>query len=105
MIEAHWAWDLIPGVDERAYGEWAKKAIALVLGSPGIVEFRANRIIEGSPQVQTVSVFQTLADWGNFAENPEWQAHEAAGHRFMTNLRLELWGKSPLVPEPLRPAK
>lgn len=48
MIEANLSWDLLPDIDQQAYGEWAKKAVGTLLKAPGFVEFRAYRKIFGS---------------------------------------------------------
>ena len=103
MIESNMVYDLLPCIDQQAYQQVAKKAIGLVLQSPGLVEFRANRNVLGSPQVRATSVWQTLADWANFSESSGWLELEAEMRTFVTNLRFELWGPSPVVPEPLRP--
>jgi hypothetical protein len=50
-------------------------------------------------------VWKTVADWGHFAQSAEWQALEPELCTFVTNIRVELWGPSPVVPEPLRPVK
>jgi hypothetical protein len=52
MIEVNFSYDLLQGIDQKAYGEWALKAVGAVLKSPGIIEFRANRNLLGSPQVR-----------------------------------------------------
>jgi heme-degrading monooxygenase HmoA len=106
MVEVNLIYDLITGVDLQAYQEWAKKAIGLVLKSPGIVEFRAYRNVLGSPQVRSASVWKSLADWGNFAESEGWKAAEAELRaKYAVDIRVELWGPSPVAPEPLRPGK
>ncbi len=56
MIEVDMCYDFLPSIDMEAYQAWAKKTIGLVLKSPGIVEFRANRSFHGSPQVRATSV-------------------------------------------------
>ncbi len=104
MIEGSQTYDLLPDVDQEAYVVWAKKTIAMVLKQPGIVEFRAQRSMMGTPQIRTITVWRSAADWGNFAEGP-WNAAEAELRRFATNIKTELWGPSALVPEPLRPGK
>ena len=104
MIEVDLKYDLLPGVDQQAYLAWAKKAIGTVLQAPGIVEFRANRNMVTSPQIRTTSVFKTMADWGNFAESAEWLDIKAElSDQFATNICVDIWGPSPVVPEPMRP--
>ena len=103
MIEANTTWDLFPDIDREAYGEFAKKAVGAALKAPGIIEFRANRNMLGSPQVRSTSVFKTLADWASFTDSDEWRALEAELRIFATNIKVEVWGPSPVLPEPVRP--
>ena len=103
MIEVNTTWDLIPDADQEAYGEFAKKAIGTILKAPGLIEFRASRNMLGAPQVRTTSVFRTLSDWAGFADSDKWRGLEAELRNFATNIRVEIWGPSPLLPEPVRP--
>jgi heme-degrading monooxygenase HmoA len=103
MIEAILTWDLLPNVDQQGYGEFARKAIGATLKAPGLIEFRANRNMLGSPQVRSTSVFKTLADWANFNDSDEWRGLEAELRNFATNISVEIWGPSPVLPEPVRP--
>ena len=106
IVEVNLFYDLLPGVDQQAYQEWAKKTIGFVMQSPGLIEFRANRNLLGSPVVRSTSVWQTLADWANFAQTEKWQKmYEELCNSFGVNIRVEIWGPSPIVPEPLRPKK
>jgi hypothetical protein len=104
MIEVDLKWDFLPGADQQAYQAWAQRAIGSVLQSPGVVEFRAHRNMLGGPAVRATSVWQTMADWGNYGESETWQALKAELlDRYAQNLGVEIWGPSPVVPEPLRP--
>lgn len=104
MIEVVLLYDLVPGTEPRAYEEWAKKAIGVVLRSPGVVEFRAHRNLLGSPFVRSTSVWKTLADWQGFFESEAWKGCEAELRgKFAARLKVEIWGPSPVAPEPLRP--
>jgi len=105
MIEVSTLYDFLPGINQQAYAEFAKKAIGSMLQAPGLVEFRANRNMLGSPQVRITTVWQTLGDWAKFSESAAWQALEAELHTFNTNSSTEIWGPSPVVPEPLRPGR
>jgi hypothetical protein len=67
-------------------------------------EFRANRNVLGSPQVRTVSTWRSLEDWARFNQGP-WQSLQAELRGFATNIRVEIWGPSPILVEPIRPAK
>lgn len=105
VIEVNKTYDLLPGIDQQAYLEYSKRALATMLKAPGLVEIRAYRSLLGSPQVRLTLVWQTLADWAKFAESPERQKLDSELLKFATNIGIELWGPSPAVPEPLRPGK
>jgi len=104
MMEVCVTWDLLPGVNQETYTAWAKRAVSTTLKQPGLVEFRAHRNVLGTPQVRTTAVWKAGADWIAFSEG-EWQSVEQGLRGLATNIRLEIWGPSALVPEPLRPAK
>lgn len=104
MTEVELMYDLRPGIDMQAYQEWAKKAIGMVLKSPGIIEFRAHRNVLGTPYVRSTSVWKNLSDWSNFFESDSWKVLETELRtKFAQNIQVEIWGPSPIIPEPLRP--
>ena len=103
MIEVDTTWELLPNIDQEAYGEWAKETVGKILKAPGLVEFRANRNILGAPQVRSTAVWQTLADWANYTDSNEWRALEDEFRAFAADIRIEVWGPSPVLPEPVRP--
>ena len=105
MIEVNKSYDLLPGIDRQAYVAWSKGASATMLQAPGLVEMRIHRNLLGSPQVRLTLVWQTLADWAKFAESAERQKLDSELLEFAANIDIELWGPSPVVPEPLRPGK
>lgn len=103
MIEVNTTYELMPNTDQQAYGEFAKKAIGAVLKAPGLIEFRANRNMLGSPLVRTTSIFRTLSDWARFSDSDEWRGLDAEFRTYATEIRVEIWGPSPVLPEPVRP--
>jgi heme-degrading monooxygenase HmoA len=105
MIEVNIYFQLLPGKDQKAYAELAKAVVAMALESPGIVEVRGHRNMLGSPQVRFTTVWNSLVDWAKFNESTEWQEAWAEMNPYLTDLRLEIWGPSPIVPEPLRPGE
>ena len=105
MIESTMTYDLFPNVDMMAYQEWTKRGIAIMAKQPGMLEFRANRNVLGSPRVRTTTVFRSLEDWAKFADSDAWHSIEAEMQGFATNVQIELWGPSRLLPEPVRPAR
>jgi len=104
MIEANLSYDLLPNVDVRAYGEWVRKAVGVMAKQPGMTEFRANRNVLGSPQIRATSMWRSLEDWAKFSEGAAWQSMEAELRGFASNVKAELWGPSPVMPEPVHPA-
>ena len=105
MIGVHKTYDLLPGIDQQAYLEYGKRAFATMLKAQGIVEIRAYRSLLGSPQVRLALIWQTLADWAKFTESPERQKLETELLKFATDIDIELWRHSPVVPAPLHPGK
>jgi hypothetical protein len=103
MIEVSKTYDLLPGIDLQAYLEFSRKSLAVMAKSPGLVEIRASRSLLGAPHVRLTVVWQTLVDWARFAESPERFRIDAELLKFATNEVVELWGPSPVVPEPIRP--
>jgi len=104
MVESHVSYDLLPSVDQKAYAATVKKVVEATLKAPGVVEFRANRGYVAPSQVRGTTVWQTMTDWAKFVEGP-WQQLEAELRIYATNIKLELWGPSPIIAEPLRPGK
>jgi heme-degrading monooxygenase HmoA len=104
MIEVSISWDLLPNIDQDAYAEWGQKTAVGLLQAPGLIEFRAHRNVLGTPQARSTTVWQSLADWANYTDSDEWRANEEEIRGYATNLRVEIWGPSPVVPEPLRPS-
>ena len=105
MIEVNVSYDLLPNLDMKAYREWVKKAVGIMAKQPGMTEFRANRNVLGAPQIRTASMWRTLEDWAKFTESDAWHSMEAELRGFATDVKVELWGPSPVVSEPVRPAK
>jgi hypothetical protein len=103
MVEVTATYDFFPNIDQQAYGALAKRVIDTLLKAPGFVELRANRNLMASPQVRATYVFQTMADWANFVESAEYRALDTELRLFVTNLKVDIWGPSPVVPEPIRP--
>jgi heme-degrading monooxygenase HmoA len=87
----------------EAYNEWAKTAIRRILAAPGVVEFRGYRPVTGTSQVVVTIEFADLAAFAAFYADEDIQQLLAERHAYEINVRTELWGPSPVVPEPLRP--
>ena len=104
-VEVHHTLDFLPGVDKNAWAEYAKNFTATILKQPGLIEYRANRNVLGSPQIRATWVWQSLSDWTKFVESKEWAAIETQRRTFVANWRTEIWGVSQLVPKPLRPGQ
>lgn len=104
MTEVDLMYDFRPGVDLKVYNEWAKKAIATTLKAPGIIEFRAFRNALGSPYIRATTVWKSTSDWTRFTESNEWsKIEEELRAKFADNIKVVIWGSSPVVPEPLKP--
>ncbi len=97
-------YDIHPDKTEN-FMEWTKSAISRLLAAPGLVEFRAYRPVAGAPQIVTTCEFADMTTWAT------WQAHQDVQdvlwelHTLAVNVSTELWGPSPVIPEPIRPDK
>jgi len=95
-------WEINPDkLDE--YTEWATGAIPTIIGAGGVVEFRAYRPITGSRRAVATVEFTDLATWQAWYENEAIQDAFADMASVTQNLESELWGPSPVVPQPIRP--
>jgi heme-degrading monooxygenase HmoA len=104
-VEVCYTHDILPGADKNAYAESVKNWKATFMKAPGLIEFRGNRNLLGSPQVRATTVWQSLSDWAKFAGGKDYAAIEAQHRTLRTNFRVEIWGLSPVVPKPLRPGQ
>ncbi len=104
MIEINMFYDLLPGVDQKVYLEWARRAIGITLKQPGLIELSSHLRLYGTPTIRATTRWQSLVDWARYAEGA-WLPLEAELQIITTNQRNEFWGASPVIPEPLRPAK
>ena len=87
----------------EAHAKWAQQAIPRMLAGPGLVELRGYRPAAGSTQIVVTFEFATLADWAAFASNPEMLAIIEESRAFLSHNEAEIWGPSPVLPEPIRP--
>jgi hypothetical protein len=101
MIEVIVRFELTPELDKQNYQQWTRKAIQSIMQAPGIEEVRANRSLIGS-QVRIVLVWEKAANWAEFAEKPAWLKLITELTNFTRDIQVEIWGPSPIVPEPLR---
>lgn len=95
-------WDIHPDKVE-AYLEWVKGAVPRSLAVPGVVAFRAHRSAAGAPQVVVTYEFADMAAWAAWWNHEDIQQVLNELHTLALNVTTELWGPSPVVPEPIRP--
>jgi len=97
-------WDIRPE-QAAAYLEWTKSAISRLLSVPGIVEFRAYRPVAGDRQACVTYEFANLEAWAAWRSDGVVEEVWNESRAYMDNFSAELWGPSPVVPEPLRPGQ
>ena len=106
MIEVAISYDLQPGIEPKSYTDWARATVVVLLKSSGIIEFRARRNLLGSPHILLISVWESLADWAALADRQAWiSMMDELRNRLAINIDCQIWGMSPITPEPLRPKK
>lgn len=89
----------------EAYVKWTEGAIRGTTGAPGEVEMRAYRTAVGTRQSVVTFEFADLAAWAAWSSSEETQRVLSEMHTLTLNLDIELWGPSPLVPQPVRSDK
>ena len=98
-------YDVLPDKME-AFIKWAKEAaIPRILKIPGLNEFRSYRPVTGSFQIATTYEFTDMAACAAWLAHPDYQTMMSDFRPFAANVTAEVWGPSPVVPEPLRPKK
>lgn len=96
-------YDILPDKAE-AYARWAAEStIPRILKIPGLVEFRGYRPATGSHQIAVTYEFKNMASWAAWMEDPDYRKMMDEAQGFTTNWSVEVWGPSPVVPEPLKP--
>ena len=103
MIEVTISYDLAAGIDQQAYVELAKKVVGSFLKADGIVEFRANRNLLGSPRVRATCVWESLDRWARYSETTEFQVLWDDLQNYVTDPKVDVWAASPVIPDPIRP--
>lgn len=99
-------WDLPPEERIENYNQKARTVwIPSVLKQPGVKEFRAYRNpYRTTPQIMIHIEWDSLVSWLKYLESEDYAAIvsglRAAG---CTKIAAEIWGASPVVPEPIRP--
>ena len=87
----------------EAYTKWTEGGIKRTLAGPGVVEFRAYRAQTGPSQVVTTYEFADLAAWAAWSSDEDVQRVLSELRTLALNIDIEVWGPSPIVPQPIRP--
>jgi quinol monooxygenase YgiN len=95
-------WNIHPDKAE-AYAAWARGAIQRTLAVGGVTEFRAYRPASGAFQVVVTYEFADLAAWAVWHDAAVVQDVHTELHTLATDITIELWGPSPVAPQPIRP--
>lgn len=97
-------WDIRPGMEDE-YANWAQSAVKKLLSVPGVIEFRAFRPITGCHQVSVMYEFEDMQAFDSWYSNEDTKKGLADGQVYIANCKTDLWGPSPVVPEPIRPGQ
>ena len=87
------------------YLKWTESAIKRTVAAPGVVEFRAYRPATGASQVVITYEFADMATWAAWQSDEDVQKVLDELRTLALNVNIEVWGPSPVVPEPIRPEK
>jgi hypothetical protein len=89
----------------EAYNAKSREWIGTVLKQPGLKEWRAFRNpFRVTPEVMAIQEFDSLSSCLAFIESEDYAKINAEMKAMgCTNYSVQLWGTSPIAPEPLRP--
>jgi len=86
--------------------KWAmESAVPRILKAPGLKEFCSYRPATGTHQIAAVSTFKDMVSCASWLEQPDTQKMMEELRQFCFNLSVDIWGPSPVIPEPMRPKK
>ena len=90
----------------EAFTKWAKdSAIPKILEAPGLIEFGSYRPVTGTHQIAVIYKFKDMVSCAAWLENADNQKMMEEFRPFCCNLSVEIWGPSPVIPQPLYPKK
>jgi len=90
----------------EAFTKWAMdSAIPQILEAPGLIEFCSYRPVTGAHQIGAIYKFKDMVSCAAWLEHADNQKMMEELRTFVYSLNVEIWGPSPLIPEPLRPKK
>lgn len=101
MVLYVYKWDILPGKDDD-YAEWCKAALQRLFSVPGLKEFRAYRPVTGTYQTTVTYEFESFSSWATWMENETVQQVNQELRNYVTNIKTDLLGPSPIVPEPIK---
>jgi heme-degrading monooxygenase HmoA len=84
--------------------KWAASVNSRLLAVPGILEIRVFRTAVGASQMVATAEFADLAAWAEWYGHEEVQTVFSEAREYLSSLTTELWGPSPVHPEPVRPS-
>lgn len=95
-------WNIHPDKAEE-YTAWARGAIQRTLAAGGVTEFRGYRPASGGSEVVVTYEFADMATWAAWYDHDDVQQVVNELRTLANNVTMELWGPSPIVPQPIRP--
>ena len=95
--------DILPDKMEK-YPKWIKNYYRNTIEVRGVKEFRGYRTLASSQgNVVVTYEFKNMETWAKWRSHMEIIKFLEELRKFVTNMTFELWGPSPIVPEPLHP--
>jgi len=95
-------YDLRPEKANEYINSWIPSAIERIRAIPGLVELRAYRPVAGSHQIAVTYEFADMAAFASYVSHGDFQTLMMEVRTFVTNVSTEVWGPSPLAPQPIR---
>ncbi len=101
MVESLITYNIRPEVTEEDYWNTVQQLITTLVKDKKIKEFRAFENLMGDPQIKASVYWNEATHFANFAKSDEWRDLLRDMRKVVTDIRIELWGPSRYLPDPV----
>jgi hypothetical protein len=101
MVESLITYNIRPEVTEEEYWDTVQRLITTLVKDKKIKEFRAFENLMGDPQIKASVYWNEATHFANFAKSDEWRELLREMRKVVSDIKIELWGPSRYLPEPV----
>ncbi|PWK46338.1 hypothetical protein [Pleionea mediterranea] len=101
MVESQISYNIRPNVTEEEYWNTVQTLITTLVKDKKIKEFRAFENLMGDPQIKASVYWNEATHFANFAKSDEWRNLLREMRKVVSDIKIELWGPSRYLPDPV----